>query len=465
MTVTQRRASATEALAEFAVSARFDQLPAAAVQRTKDVFLDCTGVILAGSAEPAGRIVTELVRAAGAAPKAAVFGRGFRTSAADAALANGTMGHALDYDDLQHPMYGHPTVVLMPAILAVGEERGASGADAIAAYAVGLEVIHGLALAYNTRHYEQGWHATATFGSIGAAAAVGHLLGLDTGSMRVAFGIAASEASGLRQNFGTMVKPLHAGLAARNGVLAVQLAAAGFTADLDIFESRFGFGNVLVGPGSYDPAQLTASLGRPFRDSFHGLAIKQYPSCGATHPGLDAAIGLAIDYDLVPEEIDRVECVVNPLATKILIYERPTTGLEGKFSLEYCVAVALVDRRGGLDQFTDERAADPRVRSLVEKIGKTADPAIGQSGDFGTRLTVYLKDGRTLSRQVDLAKGKSEVPLTQVELHAKFRDAAKRALTPDAVEQALATLDRLETLADVSAIGATVLGGFDPARV
>ena len=295
----------------------------------KRVSLDCLGAALAGYSHPIGKIITDFVKESGGSPKATVIGAGFKTSPHEAALANGTMAHALDYDDYSLVLAGHPSVSLLPSILAIGEDRGISGKKVLTAYIVGFEIESKLGAGVNFRHYELGWHATCTLGTLGAAAACSSILGLDIEKTRMALGIAASEASGLRQNFGTMTKPFHAGLSARNGVIAALLAEKGFTADKNILEAEFGFCNLFCGKGEYDSERITSNLGNPFAIFEPGISIKPYPSCGGTHTALDAMLYLAKENDINPSDVEEIGVDVPELLPRVLIHSNPKTGLEG----------------------------------------------------------------------------------------------------------------------------------------
>jgi 2-methylcitrate dehydratase PrpD len=443
--------TATARIAAWAVGTAFEQIPEDAVRLAGTAVLDCVGVTLAGSrAEPATR-VRELVETLGGEPQAAVLGTAVRTSTLLAALANGTAAHALDFDDTNHPGYAHPSAALVPSLLALAEWNGGSGRDLLTAYLTGFEVEVRVARAVNMPHYVAGWHATATLGTLGAAAAAARLLGLEPDEATRALSIAASLAGGLRENFGTDTKPLHAGLAAKNGVLAALLARGGFTAADDGLGGRYGFCSVLDGGGEARLEELDPSrFGRPWEITEpYGLAIKQFPACGATHPALEAALALATELQPRPEQIARVRVGTSELAPKIVVYDRPRTGLEGKFSLEYCVAAAFLDRRVGLEHFEDEAVARPDIQTLLPKISAEIDERVRTSPEFAAIVELELADGTRREERVDLARGKTSRPLSREELVAKYRDCASRALPTGAVEESLALLEALDELESV----------------
>ncbi|MBI4322599.1 MAG: MmgE/PrpD family protein [Chloroflexi bacterium] len=441
----------TSKLAKFVAETKFTSLPAVAVGEAKKHILDCLGVTLAGSREEPSRIVADFVRESGGNPQASVLGTGFTTSASDAALANGTAAHVLDFDDVSWSLTGHPSASMLPAILAVAEQTGASGKDVLLAYVLALEVAGKLGAGTNPAHYELGWHATITLGSLGAAAAAAKLLDLDRDRTAIALGIGASEASGLRQNFGTMTKSLHAGMAARNGVMAAALARSGFTADRSILESRFGFFNVLC-RGVYDEAKIVGHLGDPFDVLSPGVGFKQYPSCHGTHWALDAAIGLAWEHDIAPAQVQAIECIIPDLFAQMLIHSDPRSGLEGKFSMEFCMAVALLDRAAGLRQFSDARVQAPDVRELMKKVKVVIDRESSEAGRTSnfSHVTLRLNDGRTLARRVDVPKGMPECPLTMDEVVDKYRDCAGLVLARGDVERSIDMITGLDEQRDLS---------------
>ncbi|MEO8754223.1 MAG: MmgE/PrpD family protein [Casimicrobiaceae bacterium] len=437
-------ASPTRELAHFAVHAI--GFPALARQRAVDAITDCVGCMLAGSREalanPLLRVLPKHSATSGAAPALLVGTQAF-AAPADAALFNGAVAHALDYDDTNHPAYAHPSAVLVPALLALAPVVNATGTALIDAYIIGLEVFGKLGRALNTAHYKRGWHATATFGTLAAAMAAGRVLGLDEARMTMALGIAASSAGGLRASFGTMMKPLHAGQAARNGVLAALLAREGFAGSDVALEHEYGFGPVFNAGVPYDFASF-AELGRPLEIlSEYGLALKMYPSCGATHPGIEAGIALHGEIGNVP--LRHIRAGVCEMAFAPLIYTMPNAPLEGKFSLHFCLAAALVEGRVGLTTFTDAKIHDPVLRALVPKITMELEPALRDDTEFATVVSVETERGKRYERTVMLAAGKPERWFTPAQLHDKFADCASRAWPEPASEilfTALRDLDR-----------------------
>ncbi|HEV8440050.1 MAG TPA: MmgE/PrpD family protein [Methylomirabilota bacterium] len=453
--------SVIERLAAYACGESFSVLPEATVQAARRAILDTLGVTLAGSQEETAERARALIAHRGGSDEATIIGTALRGSVEDAALANGTAAHALDYDDVNASLSGHPSVPVLSAAFALGERERASGQSLVAAFVAGVEIEAKLGRALNPAHYEAGWHATSTLGVFGAAAAAAKLLDLSVERTAHALAIAASMASGIKANFGTDCKPLHAGHAARCGVEAAFLAAAGFTGNPRALEHVDGFGST-HGAGSKPAWELaTSSLGTPHEVVEPGIGVKRFPCCASTHQALDATLQLVEEHAIDPAAVAGVECAVHYLAPHQLIYERAETGLQGKFSMAYCVAVALLDRTVGLAQFSDERVRRPDVQALMPRVRMFVHPEQTTRDCLPRRfseVTVTLADGRRLERRVRHAKGQPQNPLADTDLEIKFRDCAARALAPESVELLLSAMGTLETAADVGQI-ARLLGG------
>jgi len=437
----------TETIAEFVNKTSLKEIPDKAIDIAKISILDCIGVTIAGSTHSTGKIITSFIKELGAEPKASVVCGGFRTSAPQAAFANGVMAHALDYDDDNDTILGHPSVVLLPAALALGEEYEASGENVLEAYILGLETEAKIGSIINMEHYNQGWHATGTLGTLGAAAACAKIMGLNIEQIRMAIGIAASSSCGLRQNFGTMTKPFHAGNAARSGVIAAMLAKRGFTADREILETPFGFFNLFCGKGKYRLNNINR-LGNPFEIISPGVTIKQYPCCAGIHSSIDAILYLIDQYDINAEMVDSVECLVHPLVPEVLIHSRPKTGLEGKFSMEFCMAIALLDKRVELKQFTDEKVLHPKTQDLLKRVRMYANPDM-QGEDYYEPVSVVkikLKDGEEHSHQVDVPEGSPKRPLTREKVINKYENCCELVFPESKIKQSIDILENLEKL-------------------
>jgi 2-methylcitrate dehydratase PrpD len=445
---------ATAQIAEFVAKSRWEEFPREAVEQAKRAILDTVGVTLAGSVEPPARIVQNVAETEGGAPLATVLGTRIRTGGVWAALANGTAGHALDFDDTNFAMLGHPSVPVLAAALAAGELTLATGRALLQAYLLGFEVETALGEAMNPTHYERGFHATCTLGSLGAAAAAAKLLDLDPLETRHALAIAASQASGLKENFGTMTKPLHAGHAARSGLLAALLAREGFTASETALEGPQGYLTVLGSQA--DPAAALGRLGSPWKILSSGVAVKPYPSCACTHSIIDAVLELR--EGCRPAEVARVEIGVNSLVPRILIHSNPRTGLEGKFSAQFCAAAALVDGGVGIATFSEQRLADPQIRALMGKVTTVVDPTIPNDLEhhMWTRVTVTLADGTRREIPPREVQGHPRLPLSRERLLAKFLDCAAVALPRDRAESVAEMLETLEECPDLRSLTAVL---------
>jgi 2-methylcitrate dehydratase PrpD len=447
----------TSMLAEFIGKHRFEDCPTAAVDAARRAIVDCLGVMLAGSVEPAARIVQTVAKAEGGAPLATIVGTGFRTGGVWAALANGTAAHALDFDDTNFAMLGHPSAPVLAAALAAGELALADGRDLVQAFLLGFEVETTVAEAINPAHYEHGWHSTCTLGTLGAAAAASRLLGLDVGQTATALAVAASQSSGLKENFGTMTKPFHAGHAARSGLLAALLAREGWTASEQALEGPQGFLHVFSA-GRRELAAIE-TLGEPWKILTTGVAVKPYPSCACTHSIIDGALELRQTHALRPEQIASVTIGVNRAVPGILIHSNPTSGLAAKFSGEFCAAAALVEGRVGMATFSDERVGDPEIRRLMARVAMEVDPAIPGELErhMWTRVTVRLTDGRALSIGPRPVPGHPGHPLPPAALQEKFTECAGLVLPPDRVGALAAMLEQLEACPDLRSLMA-ILG-------
>jgi 2-methylcitrate dehydratase PrpD len=425
--------------------------PPLARERAAHAFLDTIGVTLAGASEPAGRAVQGVITHSDARA-CTVLGTRMRASATDAALANGTAAHALDYDDMCFVSLAHPSAPLVSALLACGELTAASGRALADAYVIGFEIEARLGRVMNPRHYQRGWHCTSTLGAVGAAAAVSRVLALDPARTSHAIAIAASEASGLKENFGTMVKPLHAGLGARDGVLAALLAQNGMTASDRALDGPQGFLRAMDSERA-DLEQEIADLQTRWEIVDTGITVKLYPSCAATHPPLDAVLALCRREGVKDDAVERVEVDVDAITPTVLIYERPASGLEAKFSLPFCVAAAIVNGRVGIDSFDDEQLRDPRITALRARVRMTVDRSLGVDRPPLTqaRVRIRLRDGRTLEKTADGARGYPANPPSDTECSDKFLSCATRALPRASAERALELLQRFDALADVRA--------------
>jgi 2-methylcitrate dehydratase PrpD len=429
--------------------------PIGARERAAVAVCDTVGVALAGAHEPAARMVRATVTADSQGP-CRILGTHDRASAIEAALANGVAVHALDFDDMCFVSMAHPSCALVPAALAAAELAGASGQGLLDAYVVGFEVECRLGMVMNPRHYHvRGWHCTSSIGTLGAAAAAARVLALPATATVHALGIAASLACGLKENIGTMVKPLHAGVAARNGVMAARLAQQGFTASQQAIDGPQGY---LAAMDSDRPAsalaERIADLGARWEILETGISVKLYPSCAATHPPLDALLQLVRRHGFHAEDVEAIDVEVDSMTMRLLIYDRPATGLEAKFSMPFCAAAAVIFGHPTIDTFGVSRISDPRVQQLIPRVSLRANQAFDAAAPLSqARVTVRLRDGLTLTERADGARGYPG-RLTDDELAAKFLGCAERSLSRAAADRALGALRAIDSTANVRTLTA-----------
>jgi len=407
-------------------------------------------------------LLVEYVRGRGARQEAGVLGAGFKTVSSEAAWVNGSLAHALDYDDYSAAFAGHPSVVILPAVLALGEKHHLSGKEVILAYVLGFEA--GVSIAPQCfQQYLLGWHTTSTVGTIAATAAAAGALKLGVQETRVAIGIGASMAGGLKQNFGTMTKALHAGNAARNAVVAAELAQKGFTASDTILEAEQGFCRVLAGGSEVECEGIGEGLGESFAVVSPGLSLKPYPSCAATHSCIEAASFLQRRHGVDAEDVAEVEVCVSPALATAAIHVDPQTGLEGKFSYEFCVAAALLYGELGLREFTDDCVRRPAVRRLMHTVRRVHPPEMAPES-LGCDLIVRLKNGTVLRHKIETPRGGEANPMSWDQIASKYRDCASLVLRAAEVERTLECISGLELVADVGDLTRMLTFGDDGSR-
>lgn len=457
--VTAEPGSLTAYVADFIASRRYARLPAEVVELGKKSILDGLGLALAGSVAKSGELLRRHLQGLGCAGGgASIIGTSLRVPPRFAAFANGTAIHADDYDDTQlavakDRVYGlltHPTAPALPAVLALAERDGRSGKDLLTAYHVGVEVECKIAEAINPRHYQHGFHSTATCGTFGAAAGLANLCGLSRDVACVALGIAGSLSAGLRENFGTMMKPFHAGRAAESGVLAAEFAGLGFTATPHILEAPRGF--FRAAGGGYDEGAIRGKLGTPWTFADPGVSIKPHPSGSLTHPGMTLMLSLIKQHDIRPSQIERVKVGTNQNMPNALIHHRPTTELQAKFSMEFCMAILLLERKAGLPEFTDEVVNRPDVQAMVQKVDFGVHPEAEAAGydKMTTIIEIALTDGRKISGRADFGKGSPANRMSYEEVADKFRECAAFSLWPsDKAKRVIELVKGLEDLPDV----------------
>jgi 2-methylcitrate dehydratase PrpD len=451
--------TATTHLAEFVLKLTPADVPDAVLAQVRRAALDTIGCMLAGASEPVAAITRAIARAEGGAPLCTVLGASLRTSPTWAALANGAAGHAHDFDDTSFALMGHPSVPLLAAALACGEAEMADGATVALAYVIGFEIDAALGEALNPEHYTRGWHATTSIGTLGCAAAAARILALDAAQARHALGIAASLASGLKENFGSMTKPYHAGHAARNGVLAALLAREGLTASDSALDGRQGYAAAFS--GATLPSSAFERLGHRWAIVHSGIAVKPYPSCALTHSAIDALLELRQSHRLSAGQIAGVEVAVNRVVPDVLRHDRPRSPLERKFSMQFCAAAALARGGVGLGDFEDA-PVDADVQELMDRVSMVVDPALpdGLEQHAWSRVRVRLTDGRTLQTPARGASGHADQPLSDAQLRAKFLTCA-RGLRPDVAEGVADQIAHLDEIPDIRALTSRLATGIE----
>lgn len=435
--------SYTEKLSDFVVRSGINNLPVEVVEMTKRCFLDWIGVTLGGMGDPSIELLMQFIGEMGGKRQATVFGYGVRTNIMNAAFLNGTMSHVLDFDDAFNGVRTHPSVPLMPALFAVGEYVKSTGRDLISAFAAGFDVTIRIGLALGKAYYDNGWHATSVLGRFGAAAGVGKLVNLSTEQMSMAFGLAATQAGGLRDVFGTMGKPYHAGKAAMDGVVSSLLAKKGFTAPTNIFEERSGFATVFS--SEYNPKMITSELGSRYY-VLHN-SFKPHAACLLVHPAIDGLLSLREEHRIDPEMVESVCLEVAPLNMKVAGNLEPKNSTEAKFSIHFAAAIAIIKGRVGNSVFTDEMVLNPFVSRLMKRIKVTAETSLGEKE---AKVTVVLKDGTSCFKHVVAPKGDPANPLTFAELEEKFRELAEKKIGTRQSKELIDMIAGLEGLDDIA---------------
>ena len=425
----------------------WDDLSERALAWARLAITDTVGVALGGANDPTTLIVKSVVEASASVGTSLILGSRTRRSALEATLVNGTAAHVLDYDDGNEDMGGHPSAMLVPALLALGEHRGSDGRAFVLAYAAGFEVAIRLARGVNLHHYEKGWHPTSTLGIFGATAACARLLGLNAERTATALAIAVSQASGLKANFGTMTKSLHVGHASRCALFAALLAEQGFSANHAAMEAKQGFLNVYNGPGTFDVGRILSSWGAPLELESRSNAVKPYPCCASTHSAVAAAIEIQRARHPEPDAISRVEVLTH--RRRIPHTDKPhlESALAGKFSMQYVVARALHQGTLSLGDFEGDAHCDPTIRRLMARVQLLPDPDLtdNASNQFGARLRVIMASGERFDSAIDQYPGPTpHGKIDRQQLWQKFADCAGRALPQERIAPLFAALENIE---------------------
>ncbi len=433
---------ATRALARYVATVRFGDLPAAVVHEARRAIVNWAGCAIGASGYPTVHNAWRAMRPFAGAPQASLLGRRERTDVLHAALVNGISSHVLDFDDTHPDIFLHPSGPVASALLALAEHRRASGREFLAAFVAGVEVECRVARAVLPAHYDVGWHVTGTAGVFGAAAACAQLLGLGEQRTVFALGLAATQSSGLREMFGSMAKSFHPGRAAQNGLASALLAEADFTSADTAIEGKRGFAHVLS--TTVDIEQCTAGLGEHYellRNTYKPYA------CGLViHPAIDACVRFRDKMGVTAANVERIELAVHPMVMELTAKAAPRTGLEGKFSVFHAAAAAITDGDGGEAQFSDARVNDPVVGALRSRIRATADPGVALDA---ARAVAMLRDGTCHEVFIEHCVGSVSQPMTYAQLQAKFRTQCEPVVGSARVTDALALLDKIETLDDI----------------
>jgi len=450
----------TNYVGRFIVETGFDAIPKDVIELGKKSILDGFGLALAGSRAETGVLCRKYVQSLGICHGGSIIiGSSLKTAPRFAAFANGVSIHADDYDDTQlssqkDRVYGllmHPTVPVLPAIFAITESRPTSGKEFLAAYHIGAEVECKIAEAISPRHYEDGFHTTGTCGPFGAAAACANLWQFDLTKTLNALGIAASHSSGLRENFGTMTKPFQAGHAAEGGLAAAEFAGLGWEAAQQILEAPRGFFH--AAGGTYDPTSILDRLGKPYTFSSPGVSIKPYPSGSLSHPAMTEMARLIEKHNVKPSQVTAVEVGANHNMTAALLHHQPKNGLQAKFSMEFCMAILLIERKAGLSQFSDAVVQRPDVQDMIAKVRYYVDPEAENAGfdKMVSLLKIHLQDGTVITGRVDFGKGSPSDPMSFEEEAAKFRGCAEYAQWSDTkTEKIISYVRNLESASNIA---------------
>jgi 2-methylcitrate dehydratase PrpD len=453
----------TAHVAEFVVNLKFADIPAEPIELGKKSVLDGLGLALSGSKAETWGLVHEYLKPFVSPPGggAAVLGSAVRLPARFAAFANGVAIHVDDFDDTQlasakDRVYGllvHPTVCVLPAALATAEVGGKTGKDLLVAYQAGVEVECKIAEAISPRHYQDGFHSTGTCGPFGSAAACAKLLRFEHSEILNTFGLVASQSGGLRENFGTMTKPFQAGHAAESGLVSAELVALGWTAAGQILEADRGFFHAFG--GSYDPAAILDRLGKPWTFLSPGVSLKPYPSGSLTHPAMTELARMIEANKIQAAQVEKIDVGANHNMTTTLLHHQPKTGLEAKFSMEFCMAILLLEHKAGLKEFSDKVLQRADVQEMIRRVNFYVDPQAESTGydKMTSLLKIHLKNGSFIAGRADFGKGSPANPMTFEEAATKFRGCAEYADWPKVkTDRIIAFVRALDSAPDVRAL-------------
>jgi len=449
----------TEALAKYSLELDIHRMDKEVVRQAKMFFADGIACMVAGAHEKPVLIAAEYAQKYGGKAEASVICSSIKTDACSAAQANGIAAHILDFDDVSDSANAHVSVVMLPTVLALGEELGATGEQVLEAYIAGVEACALIGRGMGKENFRRGWHSTSSLGIFGAVAAAGKMMGLGLGQLTFAIGMAASESSGIKANFGTMTKSFHAGSAAAKAIRIARLASLGFDSNPACMEINCGFADLTINGADLAPVYEAIDVGlSEFIDP--GMVMKPYPSCKASHNGIDAILALVAEHDLQPTDIKRVDVQVQPYVMDLLRFPMPRNKLEGKFSLSYPMANIIVNREISLRDFDGDRIDDPVIIELMGKINVEGSESLNEGDNMLVRgdtvVRVLTNDGRELSKRVDYATGDPHCPLTEEQRLRKLRSCFTRSISEEGSDAVIEMLGNIDNLPRISLLVETI---------
>ncbi|MBU3916440.1 MmgE/PrpD family protein [bacterium] len=446
--MTEATPEMTRILAAFIVSMEPTAIPSTAYDHAKVAFMDWLAVTYGGASDPLVAKLTAYAKTMGGHPQATLIGQNTKMNVAQAALINGACSHALDYDDTLVTFFGHPSVTLFPSLLALAEWKEISGFEFLTAYLIGLQAGGTIGRCAGLEHYMAGWHATSTLGHFASAAACSRLLKLDKTQTAYALGIAGTQSSGIKRVFGTMCKPFHAGNASQTGLMAALLARDNFSSAEDILEGRHGFFEIMK--GKVDP-EVLANLGLGW--DVEDISQKYHASCHATHSPLEAALAIIKEHQVSIDDIKIIRVFSSKLALDAAGKLAPTTGLEGKFSIPYCLANAVIRGETGTSAFTDDNVNDPKIRDLITRIEVVLDET-----KTGLEATVKLEtiNGKQYESFSDILQKIPPLEVKQDRIEKKFIDLCSAVLETKRVENLIASINTIDKIDSMKSFAETL---------
>jgi 2-methylcitrate dehydratase PrpD len=432
-----------EKLSEYILNTSYADIPDEVKRYTKLCLFDWLGVTLGALNEEIAPILIGFVEEMGGKSQATIIGKGIKTNVLFAALVNGSISHALDYDDTIAGSFIHPSVCLAPALMAIGEHLKVSGKEMITAFAIGFEIASRLGAAAGASHYGHGWHATSTMGRFGAAAGTAKLLNLRLAEIINTFGVAGTQIAGLRETFGTMCKPFNAGKAAMDGVLSAYLAKRGFDSSKKIFEGKYGIGRVFAPKA--DANKLLDGIGTDYKIT--GVAFKRYASALATHSTIEAIKEIKAKEHLTAQDVHKIDIELGKLPLSVIDNKEPKRVLESKFSIHHCAALAFIEGSAGHNMFTNKKLNDPKLVDFRKKVKTELNPNFSR---FETKIRIITIDGNRFERYIPEPKGSPENPMTFEEMKNKFKGLVYPILSREKAKQIFYKIKGLEDLVDIS---------------